>query len=80
MEDGITFTAPTPFNLLCRLCGLSHGEVAAFAGVRPETVESWANGHYRPPDGLLRELVRLAAAIGRAAGSEQVTPPASGAT
>ncbi len=57
----------TPFALLEALAGLSHREAAEFHKVRPDTVQSWATGRNRCPDGALNELRALIGAQERAA-------------
>lgn len=57
----------TIFALLCRVCGLSHREAAAFLDVRLDTVKSWSSGRNSAPDRVLDDLAELAAKIDRAA-------------
>ncbi len=57
----------TPFSLLIQVCGLSMREAAAWLEVRRDTVKSWSAGRNRTPDGVLENLVDLAARIDAAA-------------
>lgn len=57
----------TTYALLLDRCGMSQREAAAFHGVRPDTVKSWAAARRAAPDGVIAELRVLYARIERAA-------------
>lgn len=51
------------YHLLRKLCGLSHGEAAAYLKVPLDTAKSWDSGRRTPPAGAVAELRALAERI-----------------
>ncbi len=47
------------YDLLRRLCGLSHPEAARLLGVSVDASKSWGAGRYNPPEWALEMLRRL---------------------
>jgi hypothetical protein len=56
------------FTALCKVCGLSVGEAAAFLGASENTVLSWRRGRRGYPPGVIAELRTLYRSLDHAAG------------